>query len=45
MQLSIVMFHQVRRALLGLGVPDGLQIDPSLPSRGGAHAFLRYPLK
>lgn len=44
MQLSIVMFHQVRRALLRLGVPDGLQIDPSLPSRGSANAFLRYPL-
>ena len=43
-QLSIVMFHQVRRALLGLGVPDGLQVDPSLPSRGSAQAFLTYPL-
>ena len=45
MQLSIVMFHQVRRALLGLGVPDGLQVAPSRPSRGIANAFLTYPLK
>jgi len=43
-QLSIVMFHQVRRALQGLGVPDGLQIAPSPPSRGVANAFLTYPL-
>jgi cytochrome P450 len=45
MQLSIVMFHQVRRALLGLGMPDGLQVVPSRPSRGIVNAFLTYPLK
>ena len=43
-QLSIMMVHQVRRAILGLGVHDGLQVSPSRPLRGIANAFLTYPL-
>ena len=44
-QLSIVMLHQVRRALLGLGGGDGPRIPPSQPVRGSANAFLTYSLR